>query len=153
MPFCHLFWLFPQLRDAPNTDVILSPIQILDSDTIQIHSRHGSHSVIYSRFKYSYNSDTLWTRMLFPCSYRSNLQIQLRYVPDTDTIPILILLTYNIQFNKQILDGIFKPISIKILPSLNGIFKPIPSATFWQVQIYGHTSVQSSFTLDRKSVV
>ena len=48
LPFYHLFLLFPQPRDAPDADAILSLIQISDSDTIQIHSRHGSHSVIHS---------------------------------------------------------------------------------------------------------
>ena len=38
---------------------------------------------------------------------------------------------------QTILVGIFKPISIKILPSPNGIFKPIPSATFWQCKFTG----------------
>ena len=90
---------FPQLRYAPDTDVILSIIQISNSDTIQIHSRHGSHSVNHSslvtariRFKHDcysfahtdsvswYSSDTFPTRKPFW---------------------ILILLNYNLQLSKQ----------------------------------------------------
>ena len=114
---------------------------------IQIHSRHGSHSDIHSKFKYSYSSDTPQTRTPFLCSYRLSLQIQIKCIPDTDTILMLILLTYHIAIQQTFLDGIFKPISSKILPSPNGIFKPIPSTIFWRVQIYGHPSVQSSFYL------
>ena len=51
------------------------------------------------------------------------------------------------------LDGIFKPISDDLLSSSpNGIYKPIPNITytvkyrFRLMQIYGHSSVQSSST-------
>ena len=128
---------------------------------VQIHSRHGSHSVTYSDpwyssntlqtlksfcysfiFKFSYNSDMLQTQKPFCYSFRFSLQIQLRYVPDTDTI--LILTTYN---STNILGWHLQAhLQQDSITSPNGIFKHIPSATLCRVQIYGHSSVQSSFT-------
>ena len=63
---------------------------------------------------------------------------------------MIILLTYNIVIQQTFLDGIFKPISSKILPSPNGIFKLIPASMFWRVQIYGQSSVQTSFTFESR---
>ena len=97
-----------------------------------------------------YRLDTLKTRTPLFRSYKLSLHIQFKCIPDTDTIMMLILLTYNIAIQQTFLDGIFKPISSKILPSPNGIFKPIPSTIFWRVQIYGHSSVQSSFTFESR---
>ena len=134
----------------PNTQLLHIQMFLCYPSGIQIHSRHDSHSDIHSKFKYSYNSDTLQTRTPFFCSYRLSLQIQFKCIPNTDTILMLILLTYNIAVQQTFLDGIFKPISSKILPSLNGIFHPIPAVTIWRVQIYGHSSVQSSFTFESR---
>ena len=55
---------------------------------VQIHFRHGSHSVPYS--DPSYSLDILQTRKSFCYSYRSQLQVQSRYAPDTDAIMLLI---------------------------------------------------------------
>ena len=60
---------FPQLRDALDTVVILSLIQISDSDTIP---------------------DALQTRKSFFYSFNIQTQLQLGYAPDTDAIPLLI---------------------------------------------------------------
>ena len=109
MLLCRPFRIQIQYRYTPDTTVILIFIQ---------------------RIKYSYSSDTLQTLTPFLCSCRLSLQIQFKCIPDTDTILMLILLTYNVAVQQTSLDGIFKPISSKILPSPNGIFKPISSAIF-----------------------
>ena len=79
-----------QLRDAPDTDVILLLIQIQSSDTAQIRSRHRCHSGTHSDSTIRYNSDTLQTRMLFWYSFKYRIQIQLRDAPDTNDILLLI---------------------------------------------------------------
>ena len=96
------------------------------------------------RFKYRYSSDTLQIWILLFCSYRFSLQIRSKYGHYSDA--------YSFDLQQTFLDGIYNPISNKFLTySPNGIFKPIPSTTFWRVQIYGHSSVQSSFTFESRT--
>ena len=60
-------------------------------------------------------------------------------------VPIQFQLTNMVQ--QSFLDGIYKPISNKILASLQmASLSPFPQLHFCRVQIYGHSSVQSSFT-------
>ena len=69
----------------------LSLTIIQNSDIIQIHSRHGSHSDIHSKFKYIYSlrytSDTTVILILIQ---NSNPNYSLRYTPDTEVILLLI---------------------------------------------------------------
>ena len=132
MPFWYSFRFQIQIqyRYAPDMDAILILIQIQLSNTVQIRSRHGCHSDTHS------NSD---------------FQIQYRYAPDTDAILLLIQIqspdttqirsrhghhseTYSfdlkLTIQQTLLDGIYKPISNKILSSLQMaslIPFPIPS--------------------------
>ena len=55
------------------------------SDTVQIHSRHGSYSDTYLDFKSRYNIDTLQTRMPFWHLFRFQVQIRSRYRCHFDT--------------------------------------------------------------------
>ena len=98
-------------------------------DTVHIRSRCGYYSISHSDFKYPDTAQIRSRRGHHSDTYSSDLQLTIQ---------------------QTILDGIYKPIYNKILPSPNGIFKPIPSTIFWRVQIYGHSSVQSSFTFESR---
>ena len=73
MPFWYSFRFNSpiQFRYALDTDAILILIQIQLSDTVHIHSGHGSHSATYSVS----SSDTLQTRLPFWYSFRFQIQI------------------------------------------------------------------------------
>ena len=121
------FW--KQFTDYPNMDVNISLIQIQLLKTV-------------------YGCFPTW--MSICCLFRIQIQIQLqlRYVPDTDTIQMFILLI----FQQTFLDGIYKPISDKILSHLQmASLSPFPQTTLWRVQIYEHSSVQSSFTFESRT--
>ena len=110
-------------------------------------SIHRCFSVTHSEYRY-----TPYTAFIL--IFKNQIQLQLEYAPDTDAIPLLIQTqspdttqihfkygyhsdVHSTNFQPTILDGIFKPISSKILPSPNGISKPIlptivsPTANFW----------------------
>ena len=107
-------------------------------NTIQIHSRHGSHSDINSKSKYSYSSDTLQARTPFFRSHRLSLQIQFKCIPNADTILMLILLTYSFAIQQIFLDGIFKPISDKTLSHLQmASLSPFPHPCFDECKFTG----------------
>ena len=113
MPFWPLssFLVRIQYGNTPDTEVILSLIQIQTSDTVQIRSRHGCHSVTYSDFPQLRDApDT--DAILFLIT---SLQMQFKYVPDADII--LNTYSFDLQLKTQqtFLDGIFKPIPNKIL--------------------------------------
>ena len=89
---------------APDTDAILILIQNQLSDTVQIHSGHGCHSVTHSEVIPS--PEMLHTQMFLCHPFRiqihsrhgshsdirskNQIQLQLGYAPDTDAIPLLI---------------------------------------------------------------
>ena len=71
------------------------------SDMVQIRSRHECHPDTHSDSAFRYSSDTRQIRMpscsdmlqirkSFCYSFRSLIQIQYGYTPDTDAIPLLI---------------------------------------------------------------
>ena len=86
MLFCRPFRIQIQYRYTPNTKVILLLIRISISDTVQIRTRHGCHSVIH--WKFIPFPEILLTRMFFCRPFR--IQIQYRYTPDTEVILIFI---------------------------------------------------------------
>ena len=69
-------------RPPPNSPPLLGAILILQ-DTVQIRSRHGCHSFIYSDFEFRYSTDTLQTRMpfchLFKFQLSDTVQIHSRH--------------------------------------------------------------------------
>ena len=97
---CRLFRFWIQYIYTPDTTVILIFIQESNIVTARIRSRNGRPSFAHT------NPNTVTTQIRFKYGYQSG-----DHSPD---------------FQQTILDGIFKPISSKILPSPNGIFKPIP---------------------------
>ena len=90
MPFWYSFRFSFQIqfRYAPDTDVILILIQIQLSDTVQIRSRYGSHSVNHSDL--FPGPEMLQTRMSFCRLFRFQIQIQYKYTPDTEVIMLFI---------------------------------------------------------------
>ena len=107
-------------------------------DTIQIHSRHGSHSDIHSKFKYSYSSDTHQKRAPFFCSYKNQspdtVQWHSRHGYHFDAHSSHLQHTVQQTF----LDGIFKPISDKILSHLQMTsLSPFPQLCFDECKFMG----------------
>ena len=97
--FCHLFRSRLQFRYTPDTEVILLLTQISASDTVQICSRHGFHSVPHSEL--IPNTQLLHTQMLL--CYPFTIQIHSRHDSHSD-IHSKIKYSYSsdmFQFNKQ----------------------------------------------------
>ena len=131
-------------------------------DTIHIPSKHGCHSVTHSIFpqlRYTpntevilslisrYSPDTLQTRKPFCHLFRfkspGTTQIQSTYGYHFDV--------HSPDLQQVFLDGIYKPIYNKILSPLQmASLSPFPQLLH-QVQIYGHSSVQSSFTFESRT--
>ena len=117
----------------------------------QIHSRHGSHSDTHSDFNLI-DTAQIRSRHISHSNTHSDftLLIQFGYILNTETVLIFkhtnyistSILGWHLQAHLQ-QDSITSP---------NAIFKPIPSTTLWQVQIYGHSSVKSSFTFESRTV-
>ena len=118
-----------QLRYALDTDAILILIQISSSDTlqtrkpfchlfssliqipVQIRSRHGFHSVTYSDFpQLRYAPDTVVILSLIQIQSSDTTQIRSRYGYHSDA--------HSFAIQQTFLDGIYKPISNKILSPL-----------------------------------
>ena len=76
-----------QFGYTPDTEVILLLIQISTSDTVQIHSRHGCHSITHSNLFPS--PEILQTRMSFCCLFRfqvsDTIRIHFRHGSHSDT--------------------------------------------------------------------
>ena len=142
MPFCHSFRICPQhavapyrcfsdtqiqYRYTPDTEVILIFIQNSNTVPAQIRSRHRRHSFSHTNsiFKYSYSSDTLQTRRSFFCSYKFSPKIQFKYIPDTDTILIFILLTRHTTVQQTFHMASLIPSPTRFCHSSEGIFNPI----------------------------
>ena len=123
LPFCHSFKIYPQHTVALYTDVSMLPI---------------------------HNTDTLQIRQSFWYSFKDQIQLQLRYAPDTDAI--LILIQFQLTVQQSFLDGIYKPISNNFLSSLwMTSLSPFPRPSHHRVQISGHSSVQSSSTFESRT--
>ena len=103
-----------QLRDAPDTDAILLLIQIQHLDTAWIHSRYGCYSFDHSDLVPRYNTDTFQIRIPFWYSF------------------------FWLTTQQTFLDGIYKPISNKILWLLQmASLSPFPQLHFNECKFTG----------------
>ena len=106
-----------QLTFYPFQDKINKlPFTVYNHDTVQIHSRRGSHSVANSDTDFRYRLDTRQTRKPFYFSFRFNYQLQVQIhsrhgghsvtYPDpsynTDTIQIRMSFCHSSRYSMDI---------------------------------------------------